>query len=47
MADTRVMELCADLACALLVEDLLAPSTLAQLLTPLHALIPLQDRREP
>jgi len=44
-ADTRVMELCADLACALLVEDLLDPATLAQLLTPLHALIPLQDRR--
>jgi hypothetical protein len=46
-ADTRVMELCADLACALLVEDLLDPPVLAQLLTPLHALIPLQDRRGP
>jgi hypothetical protein len=44
-ADARVMELCADVACTLLVEDLLDPATLAQLLTPLHALIPLQDPR--
>lgn len=44
-ADTRVMEMCADLACALLVEDLLDPATLAELVTPMMALIPLQDRR--
>jgi hypothetical protein len=45
-ADHRVMELCADLACVLLVEDLLDPVLFAQLTLPLHALIPLQDRRE-
>lgn len=43
-SDQRVMELCADLACALLVEDLLEPALLAELTTPLAVLIPLQDR---
>jgi acetyl-CoA carboxylase beta subunit len=43
-ADQRVMELCADLACALLVQDILDPDTVASLTAPLHTLIPLQDR---
>ena len=42
--DQRVMELCADLACALLVEDLLEPEVFARLTMPLHALVPLQNR---
>jgi hypothetical protein len=42
-AEARVMELCADLACALLVEDLLDPELCARLTTPLTHLIPLQD----
>ena len=42
-SEARVMELCADLACALLVEDLLDPALCARLTTPLAALIPLQD----
>ncbi|KPM54678.1 hypothetical protein CcI49_06935 [Frankia sp. CcI49] len=41
-SDERVMELCADLACALLVEDLLEPDVYATLTMPLRALIPLQ-----
>jgi hypothetical protein len=43
-ADQRVMELCADLACTLLVQDILDPDTVASLIAPLHTLIPLQDR---
>ncbi|WP_239340266.1 hypothetical protein [Frankia sp. CiP3] len=43
-ADQRVMELCADLACALLVQDILDPDTLASLTAPLHTLIPPQNR---
>ncbi|SNQ46192.1 conserved hypothetical protein [Frankia canadensis] len=42
--DHRVMELCADLACALLVEDLLDGDQFTQLTRPLHTLIPLQHR---
>ncbi|THJ75364.1 hypothetical protein [Candidatus Frankia alpina] len=42
--DHRVMELCADLACALLVEDLLDSTQFTQLTRPLHTLIPLQHR---
>jgi len=42
--DQRVMELCADLACALLVEDLLDADQFSQLTRPLHTLIPLQNR---
>ncbi len=42
--DQRVMELCADLACALLVQDILDPDTVASLTAPLHTLVPLQDR---
>jgi hypothetical protein len=40
--DNRVMELCADLACALLVQDTLDPDTVAGLTAPLHTLIPPQ-----
>ncbi len=43
-ADQRVMELCADLACALLVQDILDPDTAANLTAPLHTLVPLQNR---
>ncbi|ABD12415.1 hypothetical protein ThrDRAFT_02388 [Frankia casuarinae] len=43
--DRRVMELCADLACALLVEDLLDTDQFTRLTSPLHTLIPLQHRR--
>ncbi len=43
-SDQRVMELCADLACALLVQDILNPDIVASLTAPLHTLVPLQDR---
>ena len=40
--DERVFELCADAACALLVQDLLPASDAAALTAPLRHLIPLQ-----
>jgi hypothetical protein len=40
--DERVLELCADVACALLVQDALPASDAAALIAPLRHLIPLQ-----
>jgi hypothetical protein len=40
--DERVLELCADAACALLVQDALSPMETASLTEPLRHLIPLQ-----
>jgi hypothetical protein len=40
--DERVFELCADAACALLVQDVLSSAEAATLTAPLQHLIPLQ-----